>query len=153
MILFEGWCPVHQEIKPFSVSQALAKHPGAWLVAHPEAPPEVVALAQLVASTEGMLDACRQAPATEFVVATETGILHRLAKAMPEKRFYPAEELAVCPYMKQNDLEKIYLALRDLRPEVRVAEAIRSRAFAPIQRMLDLGLPFNDNLTGPGCKC
>jgi quinolinate synthase len=153
LTLFEGWCPIHQEIRPYAVEAAMARHPEAWVAAHPEAPLGVRKLARLVASTEGMIEACRQAPAKAFIIATETGILHKLRKTLPDRLFYAAEDTAVCPYMKRTTLERVAACLEGLKPEIKVPEAIRERAFLPIQRMLDLGLPYNDNQGGVGCKC
>jgi quinolinate synthase len=152
MVFWDGWCPVHMEIRDHGVEILEREHPQAWLVAHPEAPLEVRRRARLVASTEGMISACRQAPAREFIIATETGILHKLRREMPDRVFYAAAELAVCPYMKRTGLEQLHLALRDLKPEVKVPEAVRQAALKPIQRMLDLGLPAGDP-DGPACRC
>jgi quinolinate synthase len=151
MILYEGWCPIHMEIKEFGVDILQREHPQAWLVSHPEAPTEVSSKARIVTSTEGMIAACRDAPAREFIIATESGILHKLRKECPDKVFYAANDLAICPYMKRNDLEKVWLSLRDLKPEVKVPEAVRERAWQPIQRMLELNLPYQENFVG--CKC
>ncbi len=151
MVLYEGWCPIHMEIREYGVDILKKEHPQAWLVAHPEAPVEISTRAEIVTSTEGMIRACREAPAREFIIATETGILHKLRRECPDKAFYAANELAVCPHMKRDDLGKVRDALRDLKPEVKVPESIRERAWKPIQRMLDLDLPYSENFVG--CKC
>lgn len=153
MILYDGWCPIHQEIKEFGIDIILKEHPNAVLVSHPESPTKVVKRARLVASTEGMINACKNYDAKEFIIATETGIIHRLRKELPDRIFYAANELAICPYMKRNDLEKVYLALKDLKSEIKVPEAIREKAWIPIQRMLNLGLSWNDDFKFVGCKC
>ncbi len=148
MILYDGWCPIHQEIKEFGIDILLKEHPQAVLVSHPESPTEVVNRATLVCSTEGMIKACSDYPSREFVVATEVGIIHKLRKECPDKIFYAANELAICPYMKRNNIEKVYLALRDLSPEIKVQENIREKAWIPIKRMLDLKLPYKENFIG-----
>jgi quinolinate synthase len=93
----------------------------------------------------------RESPAEEFIIGTETGIIHKLKKENPGKRFYAANDLAICPHMKMNSLERIHSALTQLKPEVKVPEGLRARAWAPIQRMLDLGLPYKESFVG--CKC
>jgi quinolinate synthase len=98
-----------------------------------------------------MVRAVAQSDAKEFIIATETGILHKMRRENPAKKFYAANDLAICPHMKMNDLEKVYEALLNLKPEVRVPETIRERAWAPIQRMLDLKLPYVESFWG--CKC
>lgn len=153
MILYDGWCPIHQELKILGIDTIWRNHPNALLVAHPEAPTDVVRRANIVCSTEGMISACKNHVATEFIIATETGIIHKLRKECPDKTFYAANELAICPHMKVNNLEKVYLALRDMKPEVKVPENIRERALLPIQRMMNLGLPYSDNFKFVGCKC
>ena len=151
MILYEGWCPIHMEVKEKGIQILKKEHPGAVVIAHPEAPLEVSSLADIVCSTEQMLRAARQVEASDIIIATETGILHKLRRENPEKTFYAANDLAICPHMKMTDLEKIAQSLRTLAPEVKVPEKIRERAFLPIQRMLDLNLPYSDNFVG--CKC
>jgi quinolinate synthase len=151
MILYDGWCPIHMELKQQGVEALKRQHPRALVVAHPESPIEVSSKADLVASTEQMVRAVKASAEKEFIIATETGILHKMRRENPGKTFYAANDLAICPHMKMNDLEKVYLALRDLKPEVKVPEAIRERAWKPIQRMLDLGIPYKDEFWG--CKC
>lgn len=151
MHLYDGWCPIHMELRQYGIETLKKQHPHAIVVAHPEAPLEVSTQADVVCSTEQMVRYCAEAKESEFIIATETGILHKLRRENPSKRFYAANDLAICPHMKMNDLEKVYLALRDLKPEVKVPEAIRVRAWAPIQRMLDLKLPYQESFIG--CKC
>jgi quinolinate synthase len=151
MILYDGWCPIHMELKEQGIEVLKREHPQALVVAHPESPIEVSSKADLVASTEQMVRAVKQSQAMEFIIATETGILHKMRKENPDKRFYAANDLAICPHMKMNDLEKVLSALQNLAPEVKVPESIRARAFAPIQRMLDLKLPYIESFWG--CKC
>ena len=151
MILYDGWCPIHMELKEQGIEALRREHPKALVVAHPESPIEVSSKADLVASTEQMVRAVAQSEAKEFIIATETGILHKMRRENPDKVFYAANDLAICPHMKMNDLEKVHAALLNLKPEVKVPEAIRERAWAPIQRMLDLKLPYQESFWG--CKC
>jgi quinolinate synthase len=151
MILYDGWCPIHMELQEQGIDALRRKHPAALLVAHPESPIEVSSKADLVASTEQMVRAVAQSEAKEFIIATETGILHKMRRENPDKAFYAANDLAICPHMKMNDLEKIHASLLSLKPEVKVPDAIRERAWAPIQRMLDLKLPYVETFWG--CKC
>ena len=151
MILYDGWCPIHMELKEQGIEALKREHPSALVVAHPESPIEISSKADLVASTEAMVRAVAQSEAKEFIIATETGILHKMRRENPDKIFYAANDLAICPHMKMNDLEKIYLSLQNLKPEVKVPDAIRERAWAPIQRTLDLKLPYQEAFWG--CKC
>ena len=151
MILYDGWCPIHMELKEQGIEALRRQHPKALVVAHPESPVEVSSMADLVASTEQMVRAVAQSEANEFIIATETGILHKMRRENPDKAFYAANDLAICPHMKMNDLDKVLSALQTLQPEIKVPEAIRQRAWAPIQRMLDLKLPYQESFWG--CKC
>ncbi len=151
MHLYDGWCPIHMELRQHGIESLKRQHPHALVVAHPEAPLEVSVQADAVCSTEQMVRYCAESSASEFIIATETGILHKLRRENPAKQFYAANDLAICPHMKMNDLEKVYLSLRDLKPQVKVPENIRARAWAPIQRMLDLNLPYQESFIG--CKC
>lgn len=151
MILYDGWCPIHMELKEQGIAALKREHPGALVVAHPESPIEVSSSADLVASTEQMVRAVAQSSGKEFIIATETGILHKMRRENPGKVFYAANDLAICPHMKMNDLERVQRSLETMKPEVKVPEAIRKRAWAPIQRMLDLKLPYVESFWG--CKC
>ncbi|MGH7441982.1 MAG: quinolinate synthase NadA [bacterium] len=151
LILYDGWCPVHMELREQGLVALKREHPAALVMAHPEAPPEVVALADLVCSTEQMVIQAAALENEEFIIATETGIIHKMKRENPGKRFYAANDLAICPHMKMNNLERLHAALRDLKPRVLVPEAVRERAWRPIQRMLDLGLPYKESFVG--CKC
>jgi quinolinate synthase len=151
LILYEGWCPVHMELREQSLDALKRAHPRAVVLVHPEAPLETSAKADIVCSTEQMVQAVREHPADEFIIGTETGILHKLRRENPHKRFYAVNDLALCPHMKMNALENVETALRTLKPEVKVPESIRERAWRPIQRMLDLGLPYKESWVG--CRC
>lgn len=136
--LWDGFCPTHMKILPEDIAAARKLHPHAEVLVHPECRPEVVALADKVLSTTGICTAVARSSATEFIIGTETGILHRLRKDNPGKTFYPASPAAVCPNMKKNTLEKILWALEDMRPVVTVDESIRIPARRAIDAMLSM---------------
>ncbi|MCL2337967.1 MAG: quinolinate synthase NadA [Firmicutes bacterium] len=136
MILWEGYCNIHQHLTAAEVGAARAEHPDALLLVHPECAPEVVAMADYVASTTGMLRYAGENPAREYIVATETGILHQFRKRYPDKQFYPAAQKLVCPDMKVTTLDKVLTALQTLEPRVTVPEEIRERALQCLERML-----------------
>lgn len=138
MELWNGFCPTHERMLPEMVTAAKAAHPGALLAAHPECRPSVLAMADKVASTTGIIQFCRESPAREFIIATEVGTLHPLRKANPGKMFYPLTEVADCPNMKLNSLEKMVWALEDMDPVVTVPADIATRAVEPIRRMLEV---------------
>ncbi|MCX7713006.1 MAG: quinolinate synthase NadA [Chthoniobacterales bacterium] len=141
MDLWNGSCHVHVEFTQRSIEEAKRAHPRAKVVAHPECTLAVRLLADEVCSTERMVSFCREDEAEEFIVVTEAGMLHRLRKELPHKRFYagPTETCACndCRFMKKNTLEKLYLCLRDMEPEVTVEEEVRRRAEVPLRRMLE----------------
>ena len=137
IVLWNGFCPTHERILPEHVRAIKAEHPDALFVAHPECRPQVLDLADAIASTTGMLSYCATSDAREFIVGTELGLLHRLHKDNPGKSFYLASPIADCPNMKLSTLAKIRWCLEDLSGEVRVAEDIAEKARKPIERMLD----------------
>jgi quinolinate synthase len=151
LILYDGWCPVHMEVREQGIAALKREHPRAVVLVHPEAPLEVSAMADIVCSTEQMVKAVAAHSAGEFIIGTETGIIHKMRRENPGKRFYAANDLAICPHMKMNSLQRVHAALRDLKGEVKVPESLRARAWLPIQRMLDLGLPYKESFVG--CKC
>jgi quinolinate synthase len=133
MILWPGFCPTHVKIQAQDIISQKQKYPGAVALAHPECRPEVTAVADEVLSTGGMLRYARTAQADVMIIATETGILHRLKKENPGKTFIPATVKAVCPNMKKITLEKVLWAL-----EVKVPADVRERALSAVDRMLSL---------------
>jgi quinolinate synthase len=137
VIPWAGYCHVHQGIRPEQVRALKASHPGARFIAHPECSPDVIALADKVASTEGMLKYAREDPATEFILGTEEGLAYRLTKEVKGKTFHRIPE-AVCPNMKKIGLADVERALTTLSPEVTLSENIIERNRAPLQRMLAL---------------
>lgn len=135
-ITWEGYCPTHARILPEDIMLAKSLHPQAKVIVHPECRPELTVLADIVASTEGMCRYVEQAEANEFIIGTETGIIHRMKKENPDKIFYPATAMATCPNMKKITLEKILWSLTDLEEEIKVEEEIRQKAKRAIDRML-----------------
>jgi quinolinate synthase len=141
MRLWQGNCYLHVEFTHASLSKIRREHPDAPLVAHPECIRAVRMLADEVCSTEKMVQYCRENPARTFIIATESGMLHRLRRELPDKEFIPGPTekcaCADCRYMKMNTLEKVYDALRDETPELIIPEDVREKALVPLQRMLD----------------
>ncbi|MFH0801654.1 MAG: quinolinate synthase NadA [bacterium] len=137
LYFMDGYCPSHVKITLRDIQKAREAHPEARVLAHPECLPEVLEAADIVASTSGMCRAAQEKDCMEFILATEVGILHRLRRENPGKKFYPASDLALCPNMKRITLDKILHALEEEDCEVRVPEDIRKRALLPLQRMLE----------------
>lgn len=138
MELWNGFCPTHERILPEMAEDMVRKYPDAEFIAHPECRPAVAAMADLVASTTGMLNHCRKSERKEFIIGTEIGILHPLTTQNPGKKFYPVTPIADCANMKLNTLEKILWALEDMAPEITVPEDVARAARRPIQRMLEV---------------
>ena len=142
MDLWQGSCYVHMEYTRDSIERAKREHPDAIVVAHPECPQAVRLLADEVCSTEKMVTFCKNSPAKAFVIVTEEGMLHRLRREIPGKIFIPGPTdtcaCAECRYMKRNTLEKLYLCLRDLKPEILLEEELRAKAEKSVRRMLEL---------------
>ena len=136
MVMWDGYCPVHEEMTETEVRAALEANPGAELMAHPECNREVRALASVITSTSGMLRYPAGSAARTFVVATETGLLHRLRALYPEREFVPAARGAVCPNMKRTTLEKAITALDEGLNEIVVPPRIAERALAAVERMM-----------------
>jgi len=142
MILWPGTCIVHEQFSERELVKLHARHPRAKIAAHPECPEAILKHADHVGSTKSLIEYVAGTDAPEFLVATEPGILHQMEKAAPGKTFIPlpADTCAcnLCPYMKKNTVEKIYLALRDGRPEITIPENTRAAAERSLLRMLDL---------------
>jgi len=137
MILWPSFCPTHVRIRPETVKELRRHYPQARVVVHPECRPEVIALADEVASTSGMCRYARRDDVREMIVGTEIGIIYRLKKENPGKRFIPVSEQAICPNMKLITLEKVLWSLEEMKPEVKVPEEIRLKAKAAVDRMLE----------------
>ena len=139
MTLWPGFCPTHVRIKPEMIKELKREYPQARVAVNPECTPEVIALADEVLSTSGMCRYARRDEVREMIVGTEVGIIHRLRKENPGKRFIPISEQAICPNMKLITLEKVLWSLEDMDPEVKVPEGIRLRAKAAVDKMLKIG--------------
>jgi len=133
---WDGYCPTHERLTVAAVARAKEAHPGALLLVHPECPPEVVETADAVLSTAGMIAYCRRSPAQEFIVGTEMGILYRLRKENPGKRFHVASRAMICPNMKLTTLEDVRDSLASMSPVIRVPEDVRLRAKSALDAML-----------------
>jgi quinolinate synthase len=136
LTLWPGYCPTHVKILPEDIITQKREHPHVKVVVHPECRPDVIALADEALSTSGMIRYAAREDVRELIVGTEVGILHRLNKENPGKKFFPASKKAICPNMKKITLEKILDALDTMTPEVKVPEAIRVKAGAAVDRML-----------------
>lgn len=139
LILWPGFCPTHDLIEVQDVWRARAAHPGAKVVVHPECRPEVADMADAVESTSGMIRFCREDDAEEYLIGTELGMIHRLSRDVPGKRFYPVTDVSVCPNMKLTTVDKVLRALRTESPVVTVAPEIRAKALRAVQRMVEAG--------------
>ncbi len=146
MVLWDGACMVHEQ---FSVEKILALvrlHPDAEFIAHPECEKPVLLVAQHIGSTTSLLQYVQKSPSSKFIVATESGILHQMRKACPEKTFIPAPPVDAacgcsdCSFMKLNTLQKLYLCLRYEKPEILLPPDVIEKAAVPIRRMLELSV-------------
>jgi quinolinate synthase len=146
LVAWQGTCMVHETFSEKRLIGLMVKHPNAEVIAHPECHEGILRHAKHIASTSGLISYAQKSPCREFIVATEAGILHKMKAAAPDKLLIPAPpedescSCNECPHMRRNTLEKLYLALRDLGPQVDVPEATRVRAHAPIARMLHMSL-------------
>ena len=143
MLLWNGACMVHEIFSHEKITKLRHRHPNAQYIAHPECEPHVLEQADYIGSTTGLLKYTIQNPATEFIVATEAGILHQMQKASPHKTFIPAPPdnhcaCNECPHMKRNTLEKLYLCLRYELPEIELPDWVIKQGRASIDRMLDV---------------
>ncbi|MCH5690597.1 quinolinate synthase NadA [Niabella sp. W65] len=143
MLLWNGACMVHEIFSLEHITKLKQQHPNAKFIAHPECEEPVLKLADFVGSTTGLLKYTIENEATEFIVATETGILHQMEKSSPNKKFIPAPPdngcaCNDCPHMKRNTLEKIYLCMKYEMPDIIMDEALRLAAKKPIDRMLEI---------------
>ncbi len=139
MVLWPGFCPTHIRIRSEDIARLRLEYPQAKVIVHPECRSEVIALADEALSTGAMCRFARQTGAREIIVGTEVGIIHRLRKENPGKKFIPASEQAVCPNMKLITLEKILWSLEEMAPQVKVVEEIRIKAKRALDRMLEIG--------------
>ena len=144
LILWQGSCIVHEQFNAKALAQLRVRHPDAEVLSHPECPAAVLDQSDFVGSTKKIIDRAIASPAKILIIGTEDGVFHQIRKAVPDKQLIQVpgmdESCACnrCPYMRLNTLEKLYLALRDLAPEVTVPEDVRVRAVRPLERMLEL---------------
>ena len=143
MLLWNGSCMVHEIFSREKIAKLRIRYPNAKLIAHPECEQPVLDLADFIGSTTGLLKFAIQDSAQEFIVATETGIIHQMEKSAPHKKFIPAPPnnscaCNDCPHMKLNTLEKLYLCMKYEQPEIIMDEEIRLAAKKPIERMLEI---------------
>ena len=143
MVLWEGACIVHETFSEKKILRLKLENPEALLIAHPECEEPILEKADFIGSTSGLLNFVTTSEATEFIVATEPGIIHQMELKNPSKKFIPAPPESgcncnECPYMKLNTLEKLYLCMRDRKPEITMEEEVRKKALKPLKRMLEM---------------
>lgn len=143
MLLWDGSCVVHETFSLRKLMHLRLEHPDAEIIAHPECEEPVLAMAGFIGSTSVLLRHVQSSPSREFIVATESGILHQMRRLAPDKEYIaaPPEEACSCnecPYMKLNTMEKLYRCMRDRTPEIVIDPVILRQALAPIRRMLEM---------------
>ncbi len=144
MLLWPGICIVHQAFSETELLKLKAQYPGAPVAAHPECPPHIVDHSDMVGSTSAILKFAIESDSQTILVATEPHIIHQMEKAAPEKTFIGVPggdgncNCNMCPYMALNTLEKLYVALRDLEPQIHMSDELMDAARKPLQRMLDM---------------
>ena len=147
MLLWNGACMVHEIFSLEKITKLKIRHPKAKVIAHPECESPVLAIADYIGSTTGLLKFTKKDDATEYIVVTETGILHQMQKNNPNKTFIPAPPnnscaCNDCPHMKLNTLEKLYLCMKYELPEITMDEELRLAAKKPIERMLKISAEY-----------
>jgi quinolinate synthase len=143
MVLWQGSCIVHETFSERKLIGLKERYPKALVLAHPECEESILKMADYIGSTTGILNFAIKDPNKEFIVATESGILHQMQKAAPDKTFIPAPPEAncacnECPFMKKNTLEKVYLSLKNLQPQIFLPDELMNQARISIERMLEL---------------
>lgn len=143
LVLWNGACMVHEIFSREKITKLKERHPNAKILAHPECEEVILQLADYIGSTTGILKYATNSPETEFIVATEAGIIHQMEKENPSKKFFPAPPNNTCacndcPHMKRNTLEKLYLCMKNGTPEIDVPQHIIEKAVLPIERMLEI---------------
>jgi quinolinate synthase len=136
--LWEGYCPFHNNLTVQDVAAAKAAHPKALFIAHPECPPEILSLADSIQSTSGMIRFAGESEKDQFILGTETGLIHPISKAHPNKQFYPASEKMYCLDMKKITLAHVLDSLENLTGEIKVPEDIRIAALGSVQKMINI---------------
>jgi quinolinate synthase len=144
MVLWDGACMVHEQYSVEKIIDLMDKYPDAEFIAHPECEKPVLLLAKHIGSTTSLLNYTKSSPAKKFIVATESGILHQMKKACPDKLFIPAPSVDStcgcndCTYMKLNSLQKLYVCMKHEQPEVTLPADVIEKARLPIERMLEI---------------
>ncbi len=143
LVLWNGACMVHEIFSQQRILKLKSQHPNAKFIAHPECEEAILSMADYIGSTTGLLKYTIENPAKEFIVATESGIIHQMEKSNPDKTFIPAPPNTTCacndcPHMKRNTLEKLYLCLKNELPEITLPETVIQQAQKPIERMLEI---------------
>jgi quinolinate synthase len=141
LVLWQGSCMVHETFSEKKLVQLKVNHPDAEIIAHPECEESVLQHADFIGSTSALLKYTAESSSTQFIIATEPGIIHQMQKAQPQKEFIPAPPINncacnECPHMRLNTLEKLYLAMKNRSPEITMTEDVRLAALRPMQRML-----------------
>ena len=159
MLLWQGSCVVHEEFRAQALLDLKKRHPDACVLAHPESPAAVLALADMIGSTSAMIEAARTRPARRFIVATDNGILYKMRQAAPGKEFLEAptggrgatcKSCAHCPWMAMNTLASLEAVLTTGGPEIHIEESIRQRALEPVLRMLKFAATEKTEVLGLG---
>lgn len=146
MLIWDGACHVHNEFSLSGILNIKKQNPKAKIIAHPECPKQILSVSDFIGSTSELIKFTKTDIGTDFIVATEPGVLHEMKKLSPEKTFIPAPgeqgecACSECQFMKLNSLEKVYMCLKHELPEILVDEEIRLKAYKPIKRMLDLSI-------------
>jgi quinolinate synthase len=145
MLLWDGACMVHEAFSIEKLFNLAAEHPDAEIIAHPESQPHILKTASYIGSTAGLLKHVRESDKKKFIVTTEAGILHEMQQQVPNKVLLPAPAkedntcaCSECPYMKMNNMKKLYLCLKHELPAIDVDPELSKKALAPIERMLEL---------------
>jgi quinolinate synthase len=136
--VWEGFCNTHDQLTKSQLLKVRDEYPEATILVHPECRPDVVEMADVVASTAGMLRYAEESKDKEFIVCTEVGILHQFKKRCPDKKFYIASEKMFCPNMKKTTLEKVCNALLTMEPKINVPEDIRKKALKSLELMISI---------------
>jgi quinolinate synthase len=138
MILWDGYCPIHDRLSIDDINRARSLYPGALITVHPECRPEITRIADAVRSTAGLLAYIQESPAREFILGTEAGFVHTLNKHCPDKKIYLAYEQFNCPDMKLINLERLAQALENLETRIEVDSVTSSKAREALDRMLQI---------------
>ena len=145
MLLWQGSCIVHEAFSQKKILDVRAAHPAAKLLAHPECEESVLAMADYIGSTTGILRYAQKHSDRAYIIATETNLIHQMKKSCPDKEFIAAPSTAdcncnLCPHMALNTMEKLYLCMRDETPSIEMDEDLRMRALKPLERMLEMSI-------------